>query len=70
MMYAWASPDYLLHRCTLVQIFRLYGHGRDFDRLRRGEPVPASSAAPAPVAPDEPDRTALYARYGGIIKQK
>jgi hypothetical protein len=59
MIYAWASPEYLLEHMTLRQIFYFYDQGIS---LLSGKPARNSM-------PQTPDLEGFNKLYGDVIKR-
>lgn len=59
MMYAWASPDYLLDHMTIEQIFLYYDQGI---KLLNG-------TAKSPIRFTSPDLAGFNRAYGNRIKR-
>ncbi|MFW5981528.1 MAG: hypothetical protein ACOCRU_03015 [bacterium] len=58
MMFSWASPEYLLNKMTLEQIFMYYDHGLG---ILKGEPSGPNK--------DKPDLAGFNDAYGDKIKR-
>ena len=81
-MYAWATPSYLLNKMPLTLILKYYVEGIAFEEYRAVQQANmigrlfseekddwhSIKDQKPKVNLDEPDRTALYARFGDRIK--
>ena len=79
-MYAWATPDYLLKRMSIEQIFMYYDHGVEFEKHKSNILVSRIAVGLFGVKEepkkqvnnrydDKPDRAAFYKAYGDKIKR-
>lgn len=78
-MYAWATPDYMLHHMTFDQILMYYEHGVDWEEQKANIMVGRQAVGlfgakekPKPkrgADHDKPDRAAFYKAYPNRIKR-
>ena len=78
-MYSWASPEYLLDRMSLEEVFFYYEQGMRFEEFRAALIIAKLGEAltderqkkPSPRKPenDKPDKAAFYERHGDKIKR-
>jgi len=77
-MFAWATPDYMLQRMTMQQIFMYYEYGMEHEenkaniltnRIAVGLFGAKDKPKKAKVTDDKPDREAFKKAYGDRIKR-
>jgi len=75
-MYAWATPEYLLDKMTLEEVFFYYDQGIRFEEFRAqliisklGEALSDKKKKQSPKS-DKPDKAEFYKHYGGKIEHK
>lgn len=78
-MYAWATPEYLLKRMSLEQIFMYYDYGLEYEENKANILVNRIAVGFFGVEDkkpkqkqdynDTPDKEAFYKRYGDKIKR-
>ena len=77
-MYPWATPEHLLDRMSLEEVFFYYEQGLKFEEYRAtliisklGEALDdkPKKQAPSPQQSDKPDKAKFYKHYGDKIKR-
>lgn len=74
LMYAWATPKYLLDYMTLEEVFFYYEKGADFEELKAELLVSKIAEAlegkkNKKKDPEKPDKEKFYQYYGDYIKR-